>query len=130
MNLLERIRQDADLQPFIVGTCDENDISVLISDKIDKEDYLIIKVDNYYNNLNIENRPASPDCLIIQKCKGVIESYAIALVELKGIETTQGFDLDNMSQKFTTCFEDFMSKLFSKYFDRDFNRIELFLSVI
>ncbi len=122
--LLNSIRNNQQLKDFIKPICSDEGICVQIDDKIDKNDYLVIKVDEYYNTLGLEQTPASPDCLIVIKCKN--DGYALAIVELKNINNSGRFDIENMTQKFTTCFNDFMSNRFKDYFDRDFQRIQLF----
>lgn len=128
-DMINLIKNDQELSGFIVDECTENDICVDMDNVIDKNDYVIIKVDDYYNSLNIPNRPPSPDCLIVQKCKN--GDYALIIVELKNIKNSKGFTVDNMCAKFDTCLTDFIPLRFSKYFDLDYKSIcLLFVSKI
>lgn len=122
--LLERIRADEALSKFIIPECCENNISVSISEEIQDANLLILKIDDYYNSLNLERCPAAIDCLIIQKCED--NSYSLTLVELKNITSAKGFTSENMKEKFDTCLNDFMAKRFKNYFNRDYKSLRLY----
>lgn len=122
--LIEKIKSDELLKNHIKSECCENNVSVSISPNIDPKDYTIIKVDSFYNNLNLEKTPASIDCLIIQKCSN--GNYSITLVELKCITSTSGFTLNNVKEKFNTCINDFMKIRFKEYFNRDYKKFHMY----
>ncbi|HQE33061.1 MAG TPA: hypothetical protein PLZ71_01065 [Flavobacterium alvei] len=112
------------LSQYIEDTCCENGVCVSFEDDIDPNSYVIIKVDQFYNSLNIEKRPASIDCLIIRKC--LISGYGLTLVELKNIENSKGFDLENMKSKFDTTLNDFIKNRFRDPLDIDYKDIKLY----
>lgn len=116
--MIDNIKK-SELSNYIEDTCCENDICVNL-DNI--EDYIIIKVDKYYNSLNIAERPPSIDCLIINKCKDN-NTYAATLVELKN---TNKFDLENLIGKFETTLTHFMSEKFSELLYVDYKKIQLY----
>ena len=119
--LFDRIRNDAVLSNFIRERCEDEGICVDIDPLILPEDCLILKVDDFYNSLNVEKRPPSPDCFILVRCKN--GGFGLTIVELKN---TKEFDLSNLMGKFETCFRDFMEVRFKKFFFRDFKRIDLY----
>ena len=121
--LLEKIRNDAMLSKYLNDNCEEADMCVVLDHKITKDTYVIIKVDDYYNR-EVPNPPPSPDCLIIQEC-AQLETYSIAIVELKSIRSSRRFAVANMTEKFVTCLEDFIDRRFSDYFNRDFVKVDL-----
>ncbi len=128
MDLIEKIKNDNVLQQFIEETCEENGVCVHLDKKI--TNFVIIKVDKYYNSLH-KTVLASPDCLIIYECindnaSNSINTYGIAIVELKAISENNKFTLANLIEKFETCFNDFMSDKFAEYFDKDFQTVKLF----
>ncbi len=123
-NNINRIKNDPILSHFICDNCSENDISVTFDQRINKEEYVIIKVDDYYNSLNRERPPPSPDCLIVLKCNDI--EYSLSIVELKAIKNSQGFTFDNMIGKFETCVYDFIEHKFSELLFIDYKRIKLF----
>lgn len=122
--MINSIKANAVLSEYIEDSCCENDVCVTFENDIDPNSYVIIKVDKYYNSLNIEKRPASIDCLIIRECVG--NGYGLTLVELKNIENSKGFDLNNMKSKFNTTLNDFIKIKFKNPLDIDYNEIKLF----
>jgi hypothetical protein len=121
--LLRKIKNDPILSQYIREECEDEGICVNLDSRISKEDFLIIKVDDYYNDLP-HVVPKSPDCLIIQRCKE--GGYAITIVELKSSNDARRFN-SNILQKFETCLYDFIDNRFRFIFDYnyDFKRIEL-----
>ncbi|MEE1898954.1 hypothetical protein V1389_11440 [Flavobacterium rakeshii] len=122
--MIDRIKKDQLLSSLLEDTCCENGICVTFDGSLDKNNYVIIKVDKFYNSLNIEKRPASIDCLIIRKC--ISGGYGLTLVELKDIYKGQGFDLDNMKEKFKTTFDDFIKRKFKELLDVEFKEVKLY----
>ncbi|PWK28621.1 hypothetical protein LV89_00825 [Arcicella aurantiaca] len=112
--LIQRIQEDPILSKFLCDDCTENGVGVNVSPLVKKEDYIIIRVDEYYNSNLVHNPPKSPDCLIIQHCEG--EKFVLYLVELKAIETLKTEKLSDIRDKFQNCFDDFMSDRFRDYF--------------
>jgi len=123
--LLNRIRNDIILKNYIKERCEENNISISVSPQIVKENYIIIKVDDFYNNEVPLSTPPSVDCLIIQKCKN--GEYAATLVELKATSNSKWITISNIQGKFKTTLYDFMLNRYKDYFDRDYKRIKLLL---
>lgn len=122
--MIESINSHDILNVFVENTCCENGVCVSFEDEIDPNSYVIIKVDKFYNSLNIEKRPASIDCLIIKKC--VNSGYGLILVELKDIHNSKGFDLDNLKSKFSTTLNHFIKSEFSNVLDIDYKEVKLF----
>jgi hypothetical protein len=122
--MINSIKSNALLSEYIEDTCCENDVCVTFENDINPSSYVIIKVDKYYNSLNIEKRPASIDCLIIRECVG--KGFGMTLIELKNIENSKGFDLNNMKSKFNTTLNDFIKIKFKNPLDIDYNEIKLF----
>jgi hypothetical protein len=122
-SLFRRIRENQELQAIERATCEEHDVCVEIDDKIDKADIIILKVDDYYNSLNIEKRPKSPDCLILQRCLG--GQYKLTIAELKDSKDTTY--VTEVSEKFKTCLEDFMAIRFKDLLYRDYQELKLYL---
>lgn len=112
--MIDKIKNTASLKPFITNRCEEKRIFVSMAGDILPDNYLVIKVDSYYNSLNLSDTPPSVDCLIPLKCSD--NSCVIYLVELKNIKSPRRFKLDNIYGKFKTTIEDFMGKRFKKIF--------------
>ena len=122
--MIDEIKSHEVLSKYLVDECSEGNSSVSIDSRIKKEDYVIIKVDSYYNENVRPDTPPSPDCLIIQKC--VDGTYGATIVELKDISNSRGFTVDNMLGKFATCIEDFISNRFSDVLFVDYKKFKLY----
>jgi hypothetical protein len=126
--LFQRINDNPALNAIVCAECSEFDeekqtsIGINIDPRIPADDVIILKVDAFYNSLNIERRPKSPDCLILVTCPN--GGFALTIVELKN---TVLFDTIEIIEKFETCLTDFMTVQFPEYFDIDFQRIHLVL---
>ena len=123
--LLQKIRQDERLKPLLRDRCEDEGVCVEIDKNIPQDDYVILKLDSFYNTIYFATPPPSPDCFIIQRCAGT-DKYGITIVELKGIHNSDGFKVENMKAKFETCFQEFMLKDFKNYFNRDYTKIQLY----
>lgn len=119
--LFQKIKNNEILSKIICESCEDQGIGVEIDSRIALDDILILKVDDFYNSLNIEKRPPSPDCFIIFRCQN--SGYGLAIVELKD---TKDFELSNLVGKFETCFRDFMEIRFKNFFFREYKRIDLY----
>lgn len=122
--MIERIKTHEILKKFVVEECCENDVSVSFHPEISPNDYVIIKVDDYYNSLGESHTPASVDCLIIRKC--VNTGYGLTLVELKNIEEFKYFRLKNLEEKFETTIQDFIEKRFKIPLKTNYKSIALY----
>lgn len=120
---LESIHTHPDLSKIITKKCSENGICVTFDSSIGEDDYIILKVDDFYNSLGLEKTPPSPDCLILLKC--VNGGYGLTIVELKSISNSKGFSLENLIGKFNTCINDFIENRFGKILNMDFTCVKL-----
>lgn len=122
--MIDRIKSHSVLSRFVVDTCCENGICVSFEDGIATSQYAIIKVDGFYNSLNLERTPASVDCLIVRKC--IDTGYGLTLVELKNIKTGSGFELENVKEKFKTTLYDFIKNRFQSVLDINYLDMKLY----
>ena len=111
--LLELLKHDTSLNRYFCDFCAERGISVKIDSDIKEDDILIIRVDGYYNHL-VKNPDCSPDCLIIQRCDKNI--YNLYIIDLRNINSPDGFKIKEIKEKFITCLDDFMSNRFASLF--------------
>jgi hypothetical protein len=118
--LIQRIQEDPILSKFLCDDCEEHGVGINVSEAVKRDDFIIIKVDEYYKiHEKSNNRPKSPDCLIIQHCGE--NRFVLYLIELKDIESLKTERLSDIRDKFQNCFSDFMSDRFREYFyDTDY----------
>jgi len=117
MELINLLNEDEILQEYIKPECEDEGLCVDFEETIDRNTTLVLKVDDFYNDFNIADRPASVDCLIIQFCSE--NNYKLFLIELKNVERAQKIDRKNLREKFETTLYDFMSNRFRSYFYRE-----------
>ncbi|TAE45350.1 MAG: hypothetical protein EAZ44_03485 [Cytophagia bacterium] len=122
--IIERIKKHEILSQYVEDTCCENEICVTFDEQIPFDSYAIIKVDKFYNSLNIEHRPASIDCLIVKKC--IDGGYGMTLVELKNIKSSSAFEFENIKEKFETTLFDFIKEKFKEILYINYEEIKLF----
>lgn len=122
--MLDRIKKHPELSKLIGTDCCENGVCVTISPDVDANAVIILKVDQFYNSLNIEKRPKSIDCLIIRKCKDA--GFGLTLVELKDISSIAHYGVGDISEKFNTTLFDFIERRFREELSRDFKEIKLY----
>lgn len=65
---------------IIQTTCSENGICAEIDSTILEEDYVIIKIDNYFQKFKSDNTPKGVDCLILIRNKSLKDRYCLHLV--------------------------------------------------
>ena len=116
MPLIAALRNDPLLQPFLKATCVEHGMAATVNAGIAPEDIVIISPDGYYNSLR-QNRPKSPDCLIVIRCHD--GEFLVFLVELRDIGSPKGFEPTVIRDKFLTCLTDFMQGVLGVHFNRD-----------
>ncbi len=125
--LLEAIHAEPTLNHYIRPTCSENNVGVSFDPSVSATDYLIIKVDDYFNR-NIVPNPRGNDCLIVQRCSD--NRYKLYLIELKNIERLRGGEeFKHIRDKFQNCFDILMSDRFrSLFYDENyaFSSIKLY----
>lgn len=128
--LLNKLNEELLLNDFIEKTCCENDVCVDFDENLDENDYLVIKVDDFYANQVLENQPKSPDCLVVQRCKN--GHFHIHIVELKNVKTSanQNLNRKDIREKFETCLRDFMSNRFRNYFYDEAFELDLRLYLV
>lgn len=119
MKLLNTIKNHETLGKYVKDECEQNNIFASITEEFDEDDYLILKVTEYYEALRLPQIPATPDCFFVIHCGE--EVYSIVIVELKA----GGFKIGKTWRKFRTCFTDYMIEQFPEYFNRDFKSIDL-----
>ena len=125
--LIDDILSNPNLADYRCNDCEENGVGVSFHADIQLTDYVILKIDDYFNRtIPNPNTPAGNDCLIVQLCQD--NRYKLYLIELKNIENLRSYSLKQIREKFQNCFDIFMSDKFRSYFydlNYDFTSIEL-----
>jgi len=116
--MFNEIYHDEKLYPIISNYCSENNIEICLSEELQNhadDKLIILKVDEYYSSDNMHNPPPALDCVILVKCDKK-PCYDLYLIELKAINSPDGFNKANILQKFKTVIDDFLESQFSHIF--------------
>ena len=116
--MFRKIQTNPKLMAIISSYCDENGIEACLSKELDEnsdDKLIILKPDEYYSTKNMPIPPPAVDCIILVKCD-LEECYDIHLIELKNIKSKDGFDKNNIVQKFKTVIEEFLNSEFGDIF--------------
>ena len=108
--LIDDVRNNLEISSFLEQTCCENNIEVSVSSEVNSASICIIKVDKYYNSLNLSQTPPSVDCLILQHC--ILQNFFFHIVELKSVDKSPRLDINNVIEKFHNTISDFISVRF------------------
>jgi hypothetical protein len=115
-DMFNDIYGDENLLAIIRNECCENGYEIGIAEELHNSDnVLILKIDAYFNSINMHNPPPSVDCLVMVRCT-VNNCYNIYLIELKNISDSDGFDKVNIVSKFQTTIDIFLGNTFSQIF--------------
>lgn len=140
--LLQKIKEDIRFAPYkakenkievekdiIQKICCENGICAEIDSTILEEDYVIIKVDSYFQKFKSDNTPKGVDCLILMRSKSIKERYCLHLIELKKEDSSAvKSKVEDVIEKFDSTINLFLrEKSLANYFNRIFENIQLVL---
>jgi len=118
--MFKKIYNSPDLFKIVSTYCSENNAEICLSDGLDlhsDDKLLILKTDAYYSSKNMHNPPPSIDCLILVKCDKC-DGYDLHLVELRDINSQNGFNKENIVSKFKTIIDNFLQVQFKDIFSR------------
>jgi hypothetical protein len=140
--LLQKIKEDIRFAPYkakenkieiersiIQTTCCENGICAEIDSTILEEDYVIIKIDNYFQKFKSDNTPKGVDCLILIRNKSLKDRYCLHLVELKKEDSSSvKSKIDDVIIKFQSSVNLFLKeKSLAKHFNRIYEDVQFVL---
>jgi hypothetical protein len=114
---------------IIQTTCCENGICAEIDSTILEEDYVIIKIDNYFQKFKSDNTPKGVDCLILIRNKSLKDRYCLHLVELKKEDSSSvKSKIDDVIIKFQSSVNLFLKeKSLAKHFNRIYEDVQFVL---
>ena len=106
---------------------EDSGIHVEVDSKLTENEYVGIKVDNYYNGLHMARPPKAVDFVVAVDCE--CDWYALYILELKGVSKPSS--PKDIQEKFDTTFSDFMGKRFKDIFHNSrFKYRDVFLYLV
>ena len=126
--MIDMIKRDAHLVPYLKENIEDNGISAIVDDKLTTDEYVAIKVDEYYAGLREKITPKSVDFVVVVDCQ--CNSYVMYILEFKNVHKSRGLNIAEIQEKFANTIDDFLSNTFSSIFENDrfkYKDIKLFL---
>lgn len=124
--MLQMIRSERRLTDYCRHEISDAGVEVKVDEKLQKDEYIGIKVDDYYAGLRRKDTPKSVDFIVVVDC--ACDSYALYILELKGVTSPPG--TNEIQEKFATTINRFMSEEFKDIFLHDrfkYKEIQLYL---
>ena len=112
--MLQKIKGERTLKPYIRYKIEDAGIEVNVDEKLTSEDYVGIKVDDYYAGLHEAIIPKAVDFAIVVDCS--CSTYVLYLLELKNVNSPKHLIISDIHEKFKNTISDFLSDRFKEIF--------------
>lgn len=127
--MITQIRNNKQLKDYCHDVIEDAGVSVTVDSSLGMDDYVGIKVDEYYqNNTKGDNCPKAVDFIVPVDC--VNNAYVLYILELKGGKN-KNYTTENIYEKFDTAINDFVKNRFKNIFYADkYKYKEIFLYLV
>jgi hypothetical protein len=115
--MLEQIKCTSGLIPYLHKIIEDEGIIVDVDVSLDENNYIGIKIDDYYNGLHDSTTPKAVDFIVIVDC--VCNSYALYILEFKNVNSSKHLVIKDIHEKFETTIKDFMVTRYNNIFMND-----------
>jgi hypothetical protein len=126
--MIAQIEQEKKLKQYTTRKIEDAGLKIEVDPTLKNEDYIAIKVDDFYNGLKLGGEtPKSVDFIVSVDCQ--CNAYVLYVLELKNTERVS-FSTKDIHEKFDTTFEDFMKVKFCHIFQNDaykYKDVKLFI---
>lgn len=127
--MIKTIKNDAQLCNYTTHQIEDAGIEVAIDDTLDKEQYIGIKIDDYYMGLNLQGEtPKAVDFIVAVDC--TCDSYVLYIMEFKNTGRPGAYTTSAINEKFDTAINRFLKQDFKYIFENDrfkYKDIKLYL---
>lgn len=113
--MIEAIQQDSKLGNFIHYDFEDSGVKVNVCSSLSKNDFIGVKIDDYYNSTQPGTAPKSIDFIVSVDCS--CGSYGLYLLELKSYKKPKYLSIKEIYEKFDTTVNDFVKKQFQSIFE-------------
>ena len=106
------------LKDFLYWDFEDAGVRIDVDQKLEKDEYVGIKVDDYYHRKNaVKPIPKAVDFLISVDCSS--DAYVLYIIELKGNKKRDSFTAEDIQEKFETTIEAFMKREYADIYCND-----------
>ena len=115
--MVDTIKRDTNLAPYLHTVIHDAGITVGIDPTLQPDDYVAIKVDDYYNSQHLSTTPKAVDFVVVVDCK--CSWNAMYMLEFKNVNGPEKLNIPDIQEKFTNTFNLFLKGTFSHIFEND-----------
>lgn len=126
--MIKKIKEESRLRDYLKETIEDSGTRVGIDPRLGKDDYVAIKVDDYYAGLRLPITPKSVDYVVVVDCK--CDWFTMYILELKDVKGPEHLNIQDIQEKFDNTIKMFLSDTFSHIFLDDcfkYKDIKLYL---
>ena len=127
--MIPKITNDSRLEKYTRHRIEDAGIEVEVEETLTENEYIGIKVDDYYMGLKLQGEtPKAVDYIVAVDCD--CDNYALYIMEFKNTRSPGEFTSSSVREKFDTAINRFMKKDFKEIFDNDrfkYKGIKLYL---
>lgn len=126
--MVNMIKTDARLVPYLRTTIEDAGIEVGLDPKLQIDDFAAIKVDDFYAGQKLATPPKAVDFVVTVDCQ--CDSFAMYILEFKNVNGPDKLNIEDINEKFGNTIKLFLSGTFSHIFLNDrfkYKMIKLYL---
>lgn len=127
--MIQQITEERRLKDYIAWEIEDAGIEVGVSPDLSRNEYVGIKVDDFYNGLKLMGEtPKSVDYIVAVDCS--CNDYILYVLELKNVKSPSGYQSKDIMEKFENTIYGFMSEEFKEIFLNDrykYRDVQLYL---
>lgn len=116
--MIKQIENERRLEGYTTRRIEDAGLKVAVDPLLEAEEYIGIKVDDYYNGLKLMGEtPKAVDYVISVDCS--CDDYILYILELKNVKSPAAYQTKDIVEKFENTIKRFMSEDFKHIFLND-----------
>lgn len=127
--MINKITNNAKLKKYTTHKIEDSGIEVKVDTELNDDQYIGIKIDDYYMGLNLQGlTPKAVDYIVVVDC--TCDNYVLYIMEFKKTNSPGAYTTTDISEKFDTAINRFLKQDFKDIFECDrykYKEIQLYL---
>ena len=115
--MIAKIKDCKELADYIYYEFEDEGIKIDVDTRLTKNEYIGVKVDEFYNKTLTTQAPKSVDFLISVDCQ--CNNYILYIMEFKNVKSPQHLKITDIQEKFTNTINDFIMNRFADIYAND-----------
>ncbi len=83
--MLQMIKSEVTLKPYLYYVIEDEGIEVEVETTLSEDEYISVKVDDYYNGLHLATPPKSVDFIVVVDCS--CNAFVLYILEFKNVKS-------------------------------------------